>query len=659
MHEATVSQPAMEKVYLAVGNDEKQCRFFLLWAKDFIPQQKPLVVLHIYRPATTIPHVGLGGPMVASMLREDLVHEYRKNERNKIKNSLKKCLQNCKVQAKMLIIDKHDVAPAILELINKLKITTLVLGAKNRHDWKSKTAITLEKQADPSCNILYLHEGSLISSRHQRVDVCTARKNEMSSLGGCHFSGSSNTTTSKSFSFFNSRSTANTFDAEQLDDPSLEINPTHIFSDNRFNAIIGLKSIGTFKELVSRRISAESSRDLYQEFHSKYCDILSRCDFVDGFDSVLGLDCQNLGKAHWKYMRSWPAVLEYIVSIINTFHVQLKQKHLSCDGFIHEDLLEAAREPLTRLFTVASAVCAHEIRKSPEKLFCILNMYTSLADATPTLRNVFHTESIGRDAEGLLSKLKDSAREIVKEAKILIQTYSSQIAVQDGGGITSLTGYLMRYLRLLVKHRSSLDTILGHGHSDDLLTVEGVNSTCCLVFGLIADLDTVLEKQSKLLSSKELQCLFLMNNTHFILQEIKQSDVRLIVGSRWIGKRRYCIKEYMKDYISAAWGPVTLNLLATKSISPSKRLRTNVLNFLSAGPTPLQNFTWSFNETCNTQMCWKVPCPVLRKELRLKIMEFVTPVYHAHLESLKQSGRGTAADFKLGLKSKINELFEG
>jgi len=53
---AFVSRPATEKVYLAVGNDEKQCEFFLLWAKDFIPPQKPLVVLHIYKPATTIPH---------------------------------------------------------------------------------------------------------------------------------------------------------------------------------------------------------------------------------------------------------------------------------------------------------------------------------------------------------------------------------------------------------------------------------------------------------------------------------------------------------------------------------------------------------------------------------------------------------------------------
>jgi hypothetical protein len=55
--------------------------------------------------------------MVASMLREDLVHEYRKNERNKIKNSLKKCLQNCKVnvesgylQCFLLSFEKKNVS---------------------------------------------------------------------------------------------------------------------------------------------------------------------------------------------------------------------------------------------------------------------------------------------------------------------------------------------------------------------------------------------------------------------------------------------------------------------------------------------------------------------------------------------------------------------
>uniref|UniRef100_A0A0A9H925 Exocyst subunit Exo70 family protein n=1 Tax=Arundo donax TaxID=35708 RepID=A0A0A9H925_ARUDO len=148
-----------------------------------------------------------------------------------------------------------------------------------------------------------------------------------------------------------------------------------------------------------------------------------------------------------------------------------------------------------------------------------------------------------------------------------------------------------------------------------------------------------------------------MNN--FILQEVEQSDVRLIVGSRWIRKCQNRIKAYMNNYLSVSWGPVRSNLETAKSMSPSKRLRTNILIFLSASPPPLQNFVWSFSATCNPQMCWKVPSPVLRDELCVKILEFVIPAYHAHLESLKRSVRGTAEDFELELKSKISELFEG
>lgn len=55
MHEATVPRPASGKVYLAV-EDAKQCKYFLQWALRFIPPQVPLLFLHIYRPATTIPH---------------------------------------------------------------------------------------------------------------------------------------------------------------------------------------------------------------------------------------------------------------------------------------------------------------------------------------------------------------------------------------------------------------------------------------------------------------------------------------------------------------------------------------------------------------------------------------------------------------------------
>jgi hypothetical protein len=56
MHEATVSRPAWEKVYLAVGDDAKQCELSLQWALSFIPPQMSLVLLHINRPVTVIPY---------------------------------------------------------------------------------------------------------------------------------------------------------------------------------------------------------------------------------------------------------------------------------------------------------------------------------------------------------------------------------------------------------------------------------------------------------------------------------------------------------------------------------------------------------------------------------------------------------------------------
>jgi hypothetical protein len=437
------------------------------------------------------------------------------------------------------------------------------------------------------------------------------------------------------------------------------MNTTYIYDDSRFNAIIGLKSFVTFKELVNQQILAEHSKDLYQAFHIKYCDIFTGCQFIGGFDSLIGVESQNLGEAHWKSIKSWPAVLEYFVSVLKTLWTQLvKQKHRACNGFTHDDLSKAAKKPIKRLLTVASIVSDHDVRKSPEKLFCILNMYTALMDATPILRKVFYTESISTDVEGVLPKLKDSVRGIVEELKGLIRTYNSQKVVQDGG-ILSLSRYLMRYISLLMKHKGSLDTILGHDHTNVRLTDDGMSLTCRLVFELITYLESVVYKLSRSFASEGLRCIFLMNNIHFILQEVEKSDVQLAVEAEWFEKRQSRIKGYIKRYLYASWVPVTSTLEVSRGMRTSKKARINFLNFRFTNPTPLQSFASSLSATCNLQMFWKVPNPTLRDELRAKILESVTRAYRGHLKSQKQPIGQNAKNFEPEWKSKISELFEG
>jgi hypothetical protein len=437
------------------------------------------------------------------------------------------------------------------------------------------------------------------------------------------------------------------------------MNTTYIYNDSRFNGIIGLKSFVTFRELVNQQILAEHSRDLYQAFHIKYCEIFTGCEFIGGFDSLIGVDSQNLEEAHWKPIKSWPAVLEYFVSVLKTLWTQLvKQKHRACNAFTHDDLSKAAKKPIRRLLDVASIVSEHGVRKSPEKLFCVLNMYTALMDATPILRKVFYTGSISTDVEGVLLKMKDSVRGIVEELKGLIQTYNSLEVVQDGG-IPSLSRYLMSYISLLMKHKGSLDSILGHVHTDDRLRADGMSLTCRLVLQLITYLESVIYNISRPFASEGLRCIFLMNNIHFILQEVEKSDVQLAVEAEWFEKRQSRINGYIKRYLYASWVPVTSTLEVSRGMRTSKKARINFLNFSFTNPTPLQSFASSISATCNLQMFWKIPSPALRDELRAKILESVTRAYRGHLKNQKQPAGQNAKNFEPEWESKINGLFEG
>jgi hypothetical protein len=285
-------------------------------------------------------------------------------------------------------------------------------------------------------------------------------------------------------------------------------------------------------------------------------------------------------------------------------------------------------------------------------------MYTALMDATPILRKVFYTGSISTDVEGVLLKMKDSVRGIVEGLKGLIQTYKSLEVVQDGG-ILSLSRYLMSYISLLMKHKGSLDSILGHDHIDDRLRADGMSLTCRLMLQLITYLESVIYKLSRPIASEGLRCIFLMNNIHFILQEVVKSDVQLAVEAEWFEKRQSRIKGYIKRYLYASWVPVTSTLEVSRGMRTSKKARINFLNFSFTNPTPLQSFASSFSATCNLQMSWKIPSPALRDELRAKILESVTRAYRGHLKNQKQPAGQNAKNFEPEWESKINGLFEG
>jgi hypothetical protein len=427
-----------------------------------------------------------------------------------------------------------------------------------------------------------------------------------------------------------------------LDDPSLEI-ASSIFGDSKLIVILGHESINTFRELTGHLNLVEYSHELHHAFQSKYSEITSRCQFIGGIDSVLGADSENCGEEYWKTIKAWPAAFEHIVRVLNTVLDSLK-----CNGLTPDEILLAARKLINRFLDVALAVT--EVRKSPEKLFCTLYMWKTIVDSTPSLKKLFPADFVSR-VDSVLTVLNDSARGILREFKVLIQNYSLQKVAQDGG-ILLITGYVMKYIRLLINHAGSLDTILDCGQSSYLF--EGISMTGNLICGLIGDLSNVIERKSRLYASEGLRCLFLMNNANFIIQEVEHSDIQLIVGAEWLRQHRDDFDRHMRDYMSSTWERVTSYLTSP----PPKRLRPGLLSVFHTNAHLYNSFNSAFKETCNSQMNWRVPCPILRSKLRDTISEHVTQAYKAYLETLKPSLMG---DFAREFKSEVNvsELFEG
>ncbi|CAL4945872.1 unnamed protein product [Urochloa decumbens] len=527
---------ADDKIYLVMmGDSEIHCYISLGWALRNVPRHKTLVLVHIFQSTVHIP------------MLSHVQHPYKRFDRKQISTSFELYVRICarkKVRAEKLIVENDDVAAALLDLIVQHQITVLILSSVIDRIYGSEGKILerLEKQADPGCSILYLHNGNLISGRQGHDNISAIGTYDLPSSGSSpiRLSGScSNTSDTLSSIFRDSCSTGSGFDVAWLDNLSLENNAS-MLHDTRFSVVFDHESLSALKgKTVSHLNVADQSQELHHAFHARCVEM--------GIESVLRLDCKKFQDKQWMAIYRWPRCC----CLQSWFLMQYNPSRII-------------------------------IQKQP--------------------RNPFGSSSV-------------------------------------------LPLKLLRFCD-------------DRGQDDDLLNNEGVNMTGRLVSGIIADLESLVQESSSYVPQR-LKFLFLMNNTHFVLQQVEESDVRLTVEPQWIKKHHDSMKQYMRDYLSSSWKHVVHPLETATSSSRQKRLRNSFLKIFYPTPSPLESFESTLNKTCKSQMHWKVCSPVLRIKLHTKVMKYVVQAYRTYWDSLEDSVRGGLEDFEPNLRSKLSELFEG
>ncbi|KFK36832.1 hypothetical protein AALP_AA4G177100 [Arabis alpina] len=331
---------------------------------------------------------------------------------------------------------------------------------------------------------------------------------------------------------------------------------------------------------------------------------------------------------------------------------------------------EIANEAGINLFKFPELVANKEKKSSPERIFRLMDLYAAMSDLWPEIELIFHFDSVAvvkNLALSSLKKLKDSIHTILMEFESTIQKDSSK-AVTPGGGIHKLTRTTMSFISSLSEYSRVLSDILADHppqrntrmlesyFTAPILEDEHNNHTISvhlawLTLVLLCKLDMKAESYKDV----SLSYLFLVNNTQFVVDTVRSTHLKNLLGDDWLTKHDAKLRSYSTNYEIAAWANVFLSLPEkTCTTLPPEDAKTH-----------FKRFHASFEEAYMKQSSFVIPNAKLRDNLKVSIAKKLVPeyreFYEKYLPTLRQERNiEILVRFKPeNLENYLSDLFHG
>ncbi|KAL0463782.1 UNVERIFIED_CONTAM: Exocyst complex component EXO70B1 [Sesamum latifolium] len=188
--------------------------------------------------------------------------------------------------------------------------------------------------------------------------------------------------------------------------------------------------------IAERMIAAGYLRECIQVYASV------RKSAVDASLKKLNVEKLSIGdiqRLEWETLetkiRRWIRAAKICVRVLFASERRLCEEIFEGLGNSADDacFMETIKSPAIQLFNFAEAISIS--RRSPEKLFKILDLHDALSDLLPDIESVFESkssESIRVQAVEILSRLAEAARGILSEFENAVLREPSKVAVPGG-----------------------------------------------------------------------------------------------------------------------------------------------------------------------------------------------------------------------------------
>ncbi|KAG1334355.1 exocyst complex component EXO70A1 [Cocos nucifera] len=443
-------------------------------------------------------------------------------------------------------------------------------------------------------------------------------------------------------------------------------------------------AIADLRSIAERMIASGYGRECVQVYGSSRKAVVDLCFRHLGVEKLGIGDVQRL---EWDVLeakiRRWIRAARACIRIVFASEHRLCERVFDGLGGVpgggDTPFSETVKGAAIQLFGFPEAISIG--RRSPEKLFKILDLHDAISDLLPDIAAVFHSGSSGSiytQATDIISRLAEAVRGILSELENAVLRDPSRIPV-PGGTIHPLTRYVMNYISLISDYKQTLVELIvtwpsaisrfagddpgAGGPQIDFPEPENQSPLAAHLIWIIVILQHNLEDKANLYKDSALSHLFLMNNVHYIVNKVKGSpELRKLIGDDYLRKLTAKFRQSATSYQRATWVRI-LNCLRDEGIHVSGSFSSGVSK--ATLRERFRAFNAAFDEVHRTQATWFVPDTQLREELRISISEKLLPAFRSFLGRFRhhiENGRHPEMYIKYSvedLEAALSDFFEG
>ncbi|XP_047157650.1 exocyst complex component EXO70A1-like [Vigna umbellata] len=339
------------------------------------------------------------------------------------------------------------------------------------------------------------------------------------------------------------------------------------------------------------------------------------------------------------------------------------------DSLSEQCFAEVTKNSVSMLLSFGEAIA--KSKRSPEKLFVLLDMYEIMQELHSEIETLFKGEAcfgIREAATSLTKRLAQTAQETFGDFEEAVEKDATKTAVTDGT-VHPLTSYVINYVKFLFDYQSTLKQLFqefeGGNDSSQLASV---------TVRIMQALQTNLDGKSKQYKDLGLTHLFLMNNIHYIVRSVRRSEAKDLLGDDWVQRHRRIVQQHANQYKRNAWAKI-LQCLSIQGLTSSGGGSGTAGGDGATGSSSgasraivkdrFKAFNVMFEELHQKQSQWTVPDTELRESLRLAVAEVLLPAYRSFVKRfgpLVESGKNPQKYIKYtaeDLDRMLGEFFEG